>query len=172
MPAAPRLTLVIGGARSGKSRYAEAIVCALPPPWLYVATAEALDDEMRGRIAYHRDRRDEGWQTVDAPRDLPKTIQRLSDARHPMLVDCLTLWLSNCLLADRDLDEVTDRLLAALEKAAGPVVIVSNEVGLGIVPDTPLGRRFRDAQGRLNQRVAGMADRVVMMIAGLPLTVK
>lgn len=172
MPAPPRLTLVIGGARSGKSRYAEAMVRELPPPWLYVATAEALDDEMRERIAQHRDRRDARWQAVHAPRDLPETVCRLAEGRQPMLVDCLTLWLSNCLLADLDPDEVTDRLIAALEKASGPVVIVSNEVGLGIVPDTPLGRRFRDAQGRLNQRVAGIADRVVMMVAGLPLAVK
>lgn len=172
MSALPRLTLVIGGARSGKSRYAEGIVRELPPPWLYVATAEALDDEMRERIAHHRNRRDERWQVVDAPHDLSETLQHLAEAHQPMLVDCLTLWLSNCLLADLDPDEVTDRLVAALEKVPGPVVLVTNEVGLGVVPDTPLGRRFRDAQGRLNQRVAGIADRVVMMVAGLPLTVK
>lgn len=172
MPVAPRLTLVIGGARSGKSRYAEDIVRELSPPWFYVATAEALDDEMRERIAHHRKRRDERWKVVDAPRDLPETVQRFVEARQPLLVDCLTLWLSNCLIADLDPDEVTDRLVAALEKAPGPVVLVTNEVGLGVVPDTPLGRRFRDAQGRLNQRVAGIADRVVMMVAGLPLTVK
>ena len=172
MPTPPRLILVIGGARSGKSRHAEGIVRELPPPWLYVATAEALDDEMRGRIAHHRDRRDERWEVVEAPRDLPEILRHLAGARQPMLVDCLTLWLSNCLLAGLDPDEVTDRLVAALETAPGPVVLVTNEVGLGIVPDTPLGRRFRDAQGRLNQRVAGIADRVVMMVAGLPLTVK
>lgn len=172
MPAPPRLTLVIGGARSGKSRYAEGIVQALPPPWFYVATAEALDEEMRARIAHHRERRDERWETIEAPRDLPETVRRLAEARHPMLIDCLTLWLSNGLLADLDPDEMSERLMAALETAVAPVVIVSNEVGLGIVPDTPLGRRFRDAQGRLNQRVAGIADHVVMMVAGLPLTVK
>jgi len=172
MPVSPRLTLVIGGARSGKSRYAEAIVCGLPPPWFYVATAEALDDEMRERIAHHRNRRDERWRTVDAPRDLPETLRRLAEERQPILVDCLTLWLSNCLLADIDTEEASDRLIAILEKLPGPMVLVSNEVGLGIVPDTPLGRRFRDEQGRLNQRVAGIADHVVMMVAGLPLTVK
>lgn len=172
MPMLPRLTLVIGGARSGKSSYAEAVVRELPPPWVYVATAEALDDEMRERIAHHGRRRDERWQTVEAPRDLPETLGRLTEARQPILVDCLTLWLSNCLLAELDPDEASDRLVAALEQVPGPVVVVSNEVGLGIVPDTPLGRRFRDAQGRLNQRVAGIADRVVMMVAGLPLTVK
>lgn len=168
----PRLSLILGGARSGKSGYAETLVSSLPPPWIYVATAEALDHEMRGRIEHHRSRRDERWKTVDAPRDLPETIQRLADVHQPMLIDCLTLWLSNCLLADLDLQESSDRLITALEKAPGPVVLVSNEVGWGIVPDTPLGRRFRDEQGRLNQRVANIADRVVMMVAGLPLTVK
>jgi adenosylcobinamide kinase/adenosylcobinamide-phosphate guanylyltransferase len=168
----PRLSLILGGARSGKSEYAETLVCSLPPPWIYVATAEALDREMHERIEHHRNRRDEQWSTVDAPRDLPETIQRLADAHQPMLIDCLTLWLSNCLLADFDLQEASDRLIAVLEKAPGPFVLVSNEVGWGIVPDTPLGRQFRDEQGRLNQRVANIADRVVMMVAGLPLTLK
>lgn len=168
----PRLSLVLGGARSGKSQYAETLVSSLPPPWIYVATAEALDHEMRDRIEHHRSRRGERWRTVDAPRNLPETIERLADAHQPMLIDCLTLWLSNCLLADHDLQEASDQLVATLEKASGPVVLVSNEVGWGVVPDTPLGRRFRDEQGRLNQRVASIADRVVMMVAGLPLTVK
>lgn len=167
-----RLCFVIGGARSGKSRYAEAMLAAATPPWVYIATAEALDDEMRERIAHHRARRDARWETVDAPLDLPEALKRLDSSGRPILVDCLTLWLSNCLLADRDLDEATERLVAALDAVSGPIVIVSNEVGLGIVPDTPLGRRFRDAQGRLNQRVATIADRVVMMVAGLPLNVK
>jgi adenosylcobinamide kinase/adenosylcobinamide-phosphate guanylyltransferase len=168
----PRLSLILGGARSGKSGYAETLVSSLPPPWIYVATAEALDREMRERIEYHRNRRDERWKTADAPRDLPETIQRLADVHQPMLIDCLTLWLSNCLLASLDLQEANDRLITALERAPGPVVLVSNEVGWGVVPDTPLGRRFRDEQGRLNQRVANIADRVVMMVAGLPLTLK
>lgn len=168
----PRLTLVIGGARSGKSRHAETAIAATPPPWIYVATAEPLDDEMRERIAHHRDRRDGRWQTVDAPLDLPETLRRLANSGQPILVDCLTLWLSNTLLADLDLEQAGDRLMAALATLSGPVVVVSNEVGWGIVPDTPLGRRFRDAQGRLNQRVASIADRVVMVVAGLPLTLK
>ena len=168
----PRLTLVLGGARSGKSRCAEELIGRMPSPWAYIATAEALDEEMRARIAHHRARRDGNWRTIEAPLDLSDTISAFDDAGHPILVDCLTLWLSNCLLADRDLDKDSERLMAVLERAPGPIVLVSNEVGLGIVPDTPLGRRFRDAQGRLNQQVASVADRVIMMVAGIPLIVK
>lgn len=168
----PRLTLILGGARSGKSRYAEGLITELPPPWIYVATAEGLDEEMRERIAHHRTDRDARWQTVEAHRNLPEVLQDLAGRGQPILVDCLTLWLSNCLLAGLDLDEAGTRLARALEASPGPLVVVSNEVGFGIVPDTPLGRRFRDAQGRLNQRVAAMAERVVLVVAGLPLTVK
>lgn len=172
MPSLPRLILVIGGARSGKSTYAEALLAAFPPPWIYVATAEAFDDEMRARIAHHRTRRDERWQTVDAPLKLPEAVRQLDRRGEPILVDCLTLWLSNCLLGGLDVEDAGDRLVSAIAAARVPVVLVSNEVGWGIVPDTPLGRQFRDAQGRLNQKVAAIADRVVMMVAGLPLTVK
>lgn len=145
---------------------------ALPPPWVYVATAEVRDDEMGERIAHHRSRRDARWRTIDAPLNLPESINDLGGTGHPILIDCLTLWLSNCLLAEIDLERAGDRLIEALESAPSPIVVVSNEVGLGIVPDTPLGRRFRDAQGRLNQRVAALADRVILMVAGLPMTVK
>ena len=165
----PRLTLVLGGARSGKSRYAEELLMRAPSPWTYVATAEAFDDEMRDRIAHHRARRDERWQTLDAPLALAATIPTL---QKPSLIDCLTLWLSNTMLAGRDVEAETGRLLTALEAAPGPLVAVSNEVGLGLVPETPLGRTFRDAQGRLNQKVAAAADRVVFMAAGLPLNLK
>ncbi len=165
----PRLTLVLGGARSGKSRYAEELVLRADPPWTYVATAEALDDEMRERIAHHRDRRGADWHTLDAPLDLLGAIGGLPGAA---LIDCLTLWLSNVMFAGRDVEAESERLLAALGSAPGPLVVVSNEVGLGIVPETPLGRAFRDAQGRLNQRVAAAADRVVFMAAGLPLSLK
>jgi len=141
----------------------------VPPPWTYVATAEAFDDEMRDRISHHRARRDERWQTIDAPLGLAATIPTLQD---PSLIDCLTLWLSNTMLAERDVETETERLLAALSSARGPIIAVSNEVGLGLVPETPLGRAFRDAQGRLNQKVAAVADRVVFMAAGLPLNLK
>ncbi|MEI9899897.1 MAG: bifunctional adenosylcobinamide kinase/adenosylcobinamide-phosphate guanylyltransferase [Hyphomicrobium sp.] len=165
----PRLTLVLGGARSGKSRHAEELLMRAAPPWTYVATAEALDDEMRERIAHHRDRRDARWQTRDVPLDLPEALKGM---RGPVLVDCLTLWLSNVMLAGRDVEAETERLMAALAAAPGPLVAVSNEVGLGLVPETALGRAFRDAQGRLNQRVAAAADRVLFMAAGLPLSLK
>lgn len=169
MPETPRLTLVLGGARSGKSRYAEELVMQAAPPWSYLATAEALDDEMRQRIAHHRERRDARWHTRDVPLDLSDA---LAQVRGPVLIDCLTLWLSNVMHTGRDVDTEGEQLLAALATASGPVVAVSNEVGLGLVPETPLGRAFRDAQGRLNQRVAAAADHVVFMAAGLPLKLK
>ncbi len=165
------LVLVLGGTRSGKSRQAEALVESWPAPWTYIATAEAFDAEMAARIAEHRARRPDGWETRDAPRDLPGVLADASPGR-PVLVDCLTLWLSNLLLAERDLEAEGERLEAALAQRAGPVVLVSNEVGWGIVPETPLGRRFRDAQGRLNQRMAVLADRVVLVVAGIPVVIK
>jgi len=165
-----RLTLVLGGARSGKSRHAEALVTALPPPWVYVATAQALDDEMAARIAEHRARRDERWRTVEAPRDVAGTIDAAAGAA--VLVDCLTLWLTNLVLAEADLEAEISRLEQALMRAKNPVVLVANEVGLGIVPDNALARQFRDAAGRLNQRIAAHADRVLLLVAGIPLEVK
>ncbi len=166
---APHLTLVLGGARSGKSRYAEGLVTRLPPPWVYIATAQAFDDEMRARVAEHRDRRVAGWHTVEAPMALAAALQDAGDA--PVLVDCLTLWLTNLMLGDADLVAAEAALDAALGRTA-QTVLVSNEVGLGIVPDNALARRFRDAAGRLHQNLAARADRVVFMVAGLPLFVK
>ena len=171
-PTLARLTLVIGGARSGKSRHAEGLVVARPAPWIYVATAQAFDAEMRERIALHRGRRDGRWRTVEAPRDLAGAVRAEAGRGAPVLVDCLTLWLSNVMLADADVDAATADLLAALRDTAGPVVLVSNEVGWGIVPENALARRFRDAQGRLNAQVAEIADRVVLLAAGLPLALK
>ena len=165
-----RLTLVLGGARSGKSRYAESLVTALPAPWIYVATAEARDAEMAERIAAHQARRGAGWRTLETPRDVVGALT--AHGTTPLLVDCLTLWLANALLASADADAEIERLEAALEQASAPLVLVANEVGFGIVPDNPLGRRFRDLQGLLNQRIAARADRVVLVIAGLPLTIK
>ncbi len=164
------LTLVLGGARSGKSRYAESLIGALPPPWTYVATAEAGDDEMTARIKTHRERRGTDWRTVEAPRDLHAALSKCGTM--PVLIDCLTLWLSNLMTAEADIENEIERLEKALAAATAPVVLVANEVGLGIVPSFPLGRRFRDMQGVLNQRVAARADRVVLMVAGQPLAVK
>ena len=167
----PPLTLVLGGARSGKSRYAETLMAALPPPWVYVATAQAGDAEMAERIAAHRLRRGRDWQTIEVPHQLTAALEGVA-AGAPVLVDCLTLWLSNRMLADADLEADIVRLEAALDGRRGPVVLVSNEVGFGIVPDNALARRFRDLQGRLNQRLAARAGRVVLVVAGLPVVVK
>jgi adenosyl cobinamide kinase/adenosyl cobinamide phosphate guanylyltransferase len=170
MSSAAKLTLVLGGARSGKSRYAESVITALPPPWTYVATAAAGDAEMAQRIAAHRSRRGPNWDTIEAPRDLAAALKAIRGK--PVLVDCLTLWLSNLMLADADIDAETALLEQALGAAAAPVALVANEVGSGIVPEYPLGRRFRDLQGILNQRIAARADRVVLVVAGIPLAVK
>jgi adenosylcobinamide kinase/adenosylcobinamide-phosphate guanylyltransferase len=174
MASVAKLSLVLGGARSGKSRYAEGLIAALPPPWKplwnYLATAEPGDVEMAERIALHQARRGASWRTIEAPRDLAGSLQAARAA--PALVDCLTLWLSNLMLAGADIDAEMERLDQALSVAAAPVVVVANEVGSGIVPDNPLGRRFRDMQGVLNQRIAARADRVVLVVAGLPLVLK
>jgi len=172
--AAPdRLTLVLGGARSGKSRQGEALVRAAGPgPWTYVATAEAFDAEMAERIARHRDDRGDGWVTIEAPHDLAGALATAAAAGRPVLVDCLTLWLTNRMLAGADLAAEGEATVGALAGLSVPVVAVSNEVGLGIVPDNALARAFRDAQGRLNQAVAARADRVLFMAAGLALRLK
>ncbi|QCI68294.1 bifunctional adenosylcobinamide kinase/adenosylcobinamide-phosphate guanylyltransferase [Phreatobacter stygius] len=165
------MTLVLGGARSGKSRHAESLIEALPAPWRYVATAQAYDDEMRARIAEHRGRRGAGWQTVDAPIDLVGAIAG-APAGTPVLVDCLTLWLTNLILAEADIAAARAALAEACRRTTGPLVLVSNEVGLGIVPDNALARRFRDEAGRLHQELADVATHVVFMVAGLPMIVK
>ena len=165
------LTLVLGGARSGKSRHGEALIEAAPPPWYYIATAEALDDEMRRRIDEHRSRRSDGWRTVEAPLDLAAALDA-APAGAPVLVDCLTLWLSNLMLKDRPLGPAADGLIEALERRRGLTVLVSNEVGTGIVPENRLARDFRDAAGNLHRRVAAVAHHVHFMVAGVPMIVK
>jgi adenosylcobinamide kinase/adenosylcobinamide-phosphate guanylyltransferase len=163
------LTLVLGGARSGKSAHAEALMMALAPPWTYIATAQAFDAEMAERIALHQSRRDARWRTVDAPLAMPEA---LAAAQGPVLVDCLTLWLTNLMLGEHSIESATAALESALDQARQPVFLVGNEVGLGIVPDNALARRFRDEAGRLHQRLAKRADRVLFMVAGLPMVVK
>ncbi|MFT3729846.1 MAG: bifunctional adenosylcobinamide kinase/adenosylcobinamide-phosphate guanylyltransferase [Hyphomicrobium sp.] len=167
----PQLTLVLGGARSGKSAYAERLLTGIPGPWAYVATAEALDGEMRDRIAHHKSRRRSGWIDHETPLELADTLANRT-AEVPTLVDCLTLWLSNLLHAGRAIPEATDALIASAARRVAPCIMVSNEVGLGIVPDNALARAFRDEAGRLNQKIAAAADRVVFVAAGLPLTLK
>lgn len=169
--ALPQLTLVVGGARSGKSAFAERLLFATARPRRYIATAEAWDDEMRARIAQHQQDRGTDWITVEAPLDLP-TALAAAQPDEAVLIDCATLWLTNHLLADHDLPTATEALVSALAACPAPVVIVSNETGWGIVPDNALARRFRDAQGRLNQRLAAEAALAVTVIAGLPLALK
>ncbi|OFX11096.1 MAG: bifunctional adenosylcobinamide kinase/adenosylcobinamide-phosphate guanylyltransferase, partial [Alphaproteobacteria bacterium RIFOXYD12_FULL_60_8] len=159
--------------RSGKSAYAEALIAAHggESGQTYIATAMPHDEEMAARIALHRQRRGEGWHTVEEELDLIGALRAQPPGR-AVLVDCLTLWLSNLLLAQRDPEDEIKALSEALPHLAGPVVLVSNEVGLGIVPDNLLARDFRDHAGRLNQVVAALAQRVVFVAAGLPLFLK
>lgn len=167
----PAVTLVLGGARSGKSAYAEALIGHAVEA-VYLATATADDDEMRERVRLHQSRRGSAWTTIEEPLDLASTLVHAAASGRPVLVDCLTLWLSNLMGEDRAVEAETEQLIATLPRLAAPVVFVANEVGLGIVPATPLGRAFRDAAGRLNQAVARAADRVVFVAAGLPLVLK
>ena len=168
----PRTILVLGGARSGKSAYAESLIRAAAPLATYLATAEAWDGEMADRIAHHRAARGPGWQTIEEPLDLVGTLRRVSAPDRPVLVDCLTLWLSNLMHAGCDIAAETAALASCLADIAGPVVLVSNEVGQGIVPDNALARAFRDHAGRLHQAVASAAEQVVFVTAGLPMVLK
>jgi adenosylcobinamide kinase / adenosylcobinamide-phosphate guanylyltransferase len=165
-------TLVLGGARSGKSAFAEKLIADSGMVRVYLATATAGDDEMKARVAQHRAQRGDGWITIEEPLALVDALTREATHGRAVLVDCLTLWLSNLMLAERDPEIETRRLTRFLGVARYPIVFVSNEVGLGLVPETPLGRRFRDAQGRLNQLVAASVPNVVFIAAGLPLWLK
>ena len=166
-----KLYLVLGGARSGKSRHAESLVEAMPPPWRYIATAEPLDEEMRERIEAHKARRGAEWQTVEAPLELASALDECPDGT-PVLVDCLTLWLGNLMLNDQPVEEVVGGLLEALNRRRGLTVVVANEVGLGVVPDNRLARDFRDAAGNLHRALAAQAEHVHFMVAGIPMIVK
>ena len=164
------ITLVLGGARSGKSRFAESLLADRAGHRIYLATAEAGDEEMRQRILHHQARRGPGWRVIESPIEIAGPIENAGE--NAVLVDCLTLWLANLMTANRDVDGATKALCQALDKARAAVVLVSNETGLGIVPDNALAREFRDWAGRINQAVAAQADRVFFIAAGLPLTLK
>lgn len=168
--------LVLGGARSGKSRHAQAIAEASGGDLVFIATAQAFDGEMTDRIARHRADRDARWRTLEAPLDLAEAIAAEDRPGATILVDCLTLWASNLLLADADTDAAAQTLVATLARASARpsarIVLVSNEVGFGIVPDNALARRFRDVAGLLNQRVAAVVTEVDFVIAGLPQRLK
>ena len=168
-PSNRRVELVLGGARSGKSAFAECRFARMKLPY-YVATAQAHDAEMQARIGEHRARRPARWMTAEAPLELVETLRDLRD--HPLLVDCLTLWLSNIMLAGRDVEREMERLVTAIREAPSTLVLVSNEIGLGLVPETALGRQFRDYHGMMNQKVAEAAGRVTFIAAGLPLKLK
>ena len=168
----PDITFVLGGARSGKSLYAESLVRERGEQPVYVATAEFVDDETRRRIEVHRARRGQAWHTVEAPIALAQAIAGHSTPRTCLLVECLTVWLGNLMHHEQDVDAATQGLLESLVEAPGPVVLVANEVGLGIVPDNALARAFRDRAGRLNQAVARTAGHVHFVTAGIPMVVK
>lgn len=172
----PRVTLVLGGQRSGKSRHAERLIEDAAGGGVYLATAEArqadVDSEMAERIRLHRERRGDGWRTVEEPLDILAKILEAAGPDNPVLVDCLTLWLANLMAAERDPAAEVEALALGLAGAGGPVVLVSNEVGLGVIPDNALARRFADAAGRMNQRLAEAADHVLFTAAGLALTLK
>jgi adenosylcobinamide kinase / adenosylcobinamide-phosphate guanylyltransferase len=167
-----KLTLLLGGARSGKSRHAEHLALASGLVPVYLATAQALDAEMAQRIAAHRARRGPAWRTVEEPLDLVGALRREGAPGRIVLVDCLTLWLSNLIGAGRDVAAEGAQLLQALPGLAGPVLLVSNEVGQGVVPDNAMARRFVDHAGLLHQGIAERADAVVFMTAGLPHRIK
>ncbi|WP_306005437.1 bifunctional adenosylcobinamide kinase/adenosylcobinamide-phosphate guanylyltransferase [Aquicoccus porphyridii] len=169
MPA--QLTLVLGGIASGKSAFAEGLVRQSGKPMIYLATAQAFDDEMTQKIARHRKARGPDWHTIEEPLAVAQRLRDIA-AGHCVLLDCATLWLSNHLLSDSDLEAETHALLAALADCTSDLVVVSNEVGLAGVPDNALARRFANAQGRLNQAIATRAARVILVTAGLPVTLK
>lgn len=166
-----KLTLVLGGTRSGKSAYAEKLFAGAETP-VYLATGTAGDGEMGERIAKHKERRGERWKTIEEPIGLAAALLRESRPDQPILVDCLTLWLGNLMGGGRDVTQACDALISVLPRLKGPVVLVSNEVGWGIVPDNALARRFRDHAGELHQRIAEIADSVVLVAAGLPVSLK
>lgn len=167
-----RTTLVLGGARSGKSRHAQALAESMAQSRVFIATAQAFDAEMRERIARHQADRDLSWLTVEAPIDLAEAISQHQGTSDVLLVDCLTLWLSNLMLTDQDVEPAVDALVTAILESTLPIILVSNEVGYGIVPDNALARRFRDAAGQLNQRLSAVCDATVLVVAGNPITIK
>lgn len=167
----PKLTFVLGGASSGKSAFAEGLVVATGAPRVYVATSQIYDDEMAAKVSDHVAARGGDWHTIEEPLDMAKALSQVADDQ-VVLLDCASMWLTNHMMAEHDLVQKTEALFAALAACKGRVVVVSNEVGMGIVPDNAVARRFRIAQGKLNQRLAAAADLAVFVIAGLPQVLK
>jgi adenosylcobinamide kinase/adenosylcobinamide-phosphate guanylyltransferase len=167
-----RSALILGGARSGKSAYAQSLAEGYSPERLYLATATPGDDEMAARIARHQADRGQGWTTLDEPLEVAAALLKHTRAGRVVVVDCLTLWLTNLMLAGRDPGSAVTTLAEAIRTLAGPAILVSNEVGMGIVPDHKLGREFRDWQGRANREIGAASDAVIFVAAGLPLQLK
>jgi adenosylcobinamide kinase/adenosylcobinamide-phosphate guanylyltransferase len=167
-----RSLLVLGGARSGKSAYAQSLAEAYGSERLYLATAQPGDAEMAARIARHRADRGQGWTTLEEPLAIAAALRTHAQPSRVVVVDCLTLWLSNLMLAGRDPGPAVTGLADAIGELAGPVLIVSNEVGMGLVPDNKLGREFRDWQGRANREIGAACDAVIFVAAGIPLQLK
>ncbi len=167
----PKLTLIIGGAASGKSQLAEDLVFSVKQPRAYIATAQAYDTEMKTKISKHQARRGTEWDNYDAPFAPWDALAKINTS-HIVLLDCATLWLSNILLNDQDITVAKDKLFAGLKDFNGALIVVTNEVGQGIVPDNKLAREFRQHQGELNQGLAALSDLVVLVTAGLPLALK
>ncbi len=165
--------LVLGGAKSGKSSYAEKCMRCFDPPFVYIATSQILDSEMQEKVRIHKERRREDWKTLECPLELPEALRSLAGASRPVLVDCITMWLSNLLcFSSLDAEEALDRLCDSIESADYPLIMVSNEVGAGIVPENALARRFRELSGSANQRIAQICGAVAVVMAGIPLRLK
>ena len=171
-PQTVRSALILGGARSGKSAYAQVLAEACSPERLYLATGAPADEEMAARIARHQADRGAGWKTLEEPLEVASALLTHAQAGRVVVVDCLTLWLSNLMQAGRDPGDAVTALAEAMGALAGPVVLVSNEVGMGLVPDHKLGREFRDWQGRVNREIGAACDAVIFVAAGLPLQLK
>jgi len=167
-----RSALILGGARSGKSAYAQSLAESYGSERLYLATAAAWDEEMAARIARHQADRGQGWTTLEEPLEIAAALLTHAQPSRGVVVDCLTLWLSNLMLAGRDPGPAVTSLADAIGKLAGPVILVSNEVGMGLVPDSKLGREFRDWQGRANREIGAACDAVIFVAAGFPLQLK
>jgi adenosylcobinamide kinase/adenosylcobinamide-phosphate guanylyltransferase len=167
----PKLTLVLGGASSGKSTFAEKLILNTGLAPVYIATAQVFDAEMAAKIAHHQDKRGAGWNTIEEPIAVANVLTKVN-VDQAVLLDCATLWLTNIILGEHDLEQHSAKLIAAFKSCSAPIVVVSNEVGQGIVPDNALSRRFRNAQGMLNQEIAAQADAVIAVMAGLPLVLK
>ncbi|MRU15199.1 bifunctional adenosylcobinamide kinase/adenosylcobinamide-phosphate guanylyltransferase [Roseovarius sp. A21] len=167
----PKLTLVLGGAASGKSAFAETLVKRAERSLTYFATAQIFDDEMRDKVSRHKATRGEDWYTIEEPLEVGAALAKI-DADQAVLLDCATMWLSNHLLAENDIAKAESALFDGLAQCPAPVIVVSNEVGLSVVPENALARRFRQAQGELNQKLAAEAELVVNVIAGLPQVLK